>query len=202
MTKYKQSIPQRLGRDAFIQETGNRNGEDFLRALIYLAGYGNSRAALKNIADWHNLIIPQRFAIQYGSTFRGRKVFECYYNVEPSFTSSIYISLVYSRRVGCGLCISEDAENGFWKNIHEFDVVGRRILTKGTVRAALEYLAEQPHLPTDFTNYATSLCGCNDILAVFSAGAWKDRIYQESWPQYADDFRTHYKEEKPPGTVL
>ncbi len=202
MTKYKQSIPQRLGRDAFIQETGNRNEEDFLRTLRYLAGYGNSRAALKNIPNWHNLIIPQRFAIQYGSTLRGRLVFECYYNVVPSFTSSIWILLVYSRRGGCGLCISEQAEGGYWEDIHEFDIVGRRILTKGTVRAALEYLAERPALPTDFTNYASSLCGCNDMLAVFSAGAWKDRHDPKSWPQYADYFRTHYTEEKPPRTML
>ena len=117
-------------------------------------------------------------------------------------TSSCHILAIYSRKLGCGVCLYEDYENGGIELIDAFDIQGRQLIPPSVVQEAVKFMANRPMLPSELTNYASSYCNCEDILNVFFRGTWRNFLDEAEWPNYASWFKSKYTESVPPEFIF
>ena len=194
-------IRNRFGWTAYVQAMRKKGKSDpvsdyhFWKSLIFLAEFGKKKDALEQVKSQFGYDIPPELAPPVRSHLERRLLFGMFYASDSGGGSvSCRILAIYSRKLGCGVCLYEGDTNGSIELVDAFDIQGRQSVPSSVVQKAVKFMANRPKLPYALTNYAASYCNCEYILNVFSRGTWRDRWPEAKWPDYVDRFKRGYKE--------
>jgi len=205
----QRKIRNRLGWTAYVRATRKKGKSErvddyhFWKSLIFLAEFSKEKDALEQVKSQFDYDIPPELALLLRLGLKHRLLFGMSYHSDfAGGTASCHILVIYSRKLGCGVCLYEDYENGSIELIDAFGIQGRQLVPLSVVQEAVKFMANRPMLPSELINYAASYGNCEDILNIFFHGTWRNLLPETEWPNYVSQFKSKYKESAPPECIF